>query len=149
MMQIRAAATRDVDDWLSLRLRLWPNTSLDEHQHEIAQQLRDPRRYISLLAYGDDGKAAGLAEIALRFDPVNGCVSSPVAFLEGIYVEPEQRRRGVARALCEQAQSWAVQHDCSEFAADALLDDIASRNFHQAVGFTATERVIYFRKELK
>ncbi len=148
-MQIGQASAKDVDDWLALRIRLWPNTSLDAHRSEIAQQLRDPRRFVALLARLDSGEAVGFAEVALRVDPVNGCDRSPVAFLEGIFVEPGQRRRGAARALCTAAERWAADRDCAEFASDALLDDIASRNFHQAVGFLPTERVIFFRKELK
>lgn len=149
MVQIHKARSHDVDDWLALRLRLWPNTSLEDHRREIAQQLRDPRRFVTLLVRIDGGEAVGFAEIALRADPVNGCQSSPVAFVEGVYVEHCERRRGVARALYAAAEQWATEHGCSELASDALLDDIASRNFHQAVGFTATERVIFFRKELQ
>lgn len=149
MVQIRKAGSRDVDDRLALRLRLWPNTSLEDHRSEIALQLRDPRRFVALLARIDGGEAVGFAEVALRVDPVNGCDSSPVAFIEGIYVDTALRRRGVARALYAAAGQWATGRGCSELASDALLDDIASRNFHQAVGFTATERVIFFRKELK
>jgi aminoglycoside 6'-N-acetyltransferase I len=149
MAQVRKAGSADVDDWLGLRLRLWPNTSLEEHHREIVQQLRDPRRFLALLACDGDGQAVGFAEIALRVDPVNGCVTSPVAFVEGIYVEPGQRRRGAARALLTAAEQWAAAHGCRELAADVLLEDIVSRNFHQATGFMPTERVIFFRKELR
>jgi len=41
----------------------------------------------------------GLAEAAIRTDYVNGTVSTPVAFLEGLYVRPEARRRGAAAEL--------------------------------------------------
>ncbi len=148
MLQIREASARDVDDWLALRIRLWPNTSLDDHRMEIAPQLRDRRRFVALLARAENGETVGLAEIALRSDPVNGCASSPVAFLEGIFVDATRRRRGVARALCEAAERWAAERGCTEFASDALLENIISRNFLQAVGFVPTERVIFFRKEL-
>lgn len=149
MAQIRKADSGDVDDWLALRLRLWPNTSLEEHHREIAQQLRDQRRFVALLACNDAGLTVGFAEIAMRVDPVNGCLTSPVAFVEGIYVEPGQRRRGAARALLAAAEQWATARGCREIASDVLLEDIVSRNFHQAAGFMSTERVIFFRKELK
>ena len=148
MLQLQAASARDVDDSLALRLRLWPNTSLEGHHGEIAAQLRDARRFVALLARLENGESVGFAEVALRVDPVNGCESSPVAFVEAIYVDPPQRRRGVARALCAAAERWAAERNCAELASDALLDDMASRNFHRAVGFLPTERVIFFRKEL-
>ena len=37
-------------------------------------------------------------------DYVNGCTTSPVGFLEGLYVAAAARRQGVARALCDAAE---------------------------------------------
>jgi len=149
MIVIRTATAADVDAWLALRSRLWPGTSLREHRHELAQQLAEPARFVALLALDDDGRAVGFAEAALRTDPVAGCASSPVAFLEGIYVQPAQQRRGTARALCAAVERWAVAHGCTELAADALVENGASHDFHRSVGFTPTERVIFYRKELQ
>ena len=60
---------------------------------------RVPRRRIR-------GRGVGFAEVSVRTDYVNGCKSSPVAFLEGIYVRPEFRRHGVARLLYQEAERW-------------------------------------------
>ena len=87
-------------------------------------------------------------EATLRTDYVNGCETSPVAFLEGIYVEPGARRQGVARRLVEVVQQWARQMNCSEMASDALLQNTDSHGMHLGLGFEETERVVYFRKVL-
>jgi aminoglycoside 6'-N-acetyltransferase I len=79
---------------------------------------------------------------------VNGCETSPVAFLEEIYVEPWARRQGVARRLVGVVQQWARQMSCSEMASDALLENTDSHGMHLALGFEETERVVYFRKLL-
>jgi aminoglycoside 6'-N-acetyltransferase I len=79
---------------------------------------------------------------------VNGTESSPVAFLEGLYVAPAFRRQGIAALLVDQAQQWARERGCTELASDALLDNSASQEMHKALGFTETERVVYFRKPL-
>jgi aminoglycoside 6'-N-acetyltransferase I len=79
---------------------------------------------------------------------VNGCETSPVAFLEGIYVEPWARRQGVAKELVAEVERWAFARGCQEFASDALLDDTDSHGMHVALGFEETERVVYFRKGL-
>jgi aminoglycoside 6'-N-acetyltransferase I len=43
----------------------------------------------------------------LRRDYVNGCSSSPVGFLEGLYVHPTFRRRGFKRSKIGR-DGWAA-----------------------------------------
>jgi len=76
------------------------------------------------------------------------CETSPVAFVEGIYVTPDARGRGVARALIAGVTQWAKDQGVTELASDALLDNEASHAMHKALGFCETERVVYFRKGL-
>ncbi len=148
-VRIRAVTAADAEAWLALRARLWPLTPIDEHRREIAQQLAQPERYCALLACSEAGGAVGFAEASLRADHVNGCDTSPVAFLEGIYCDPGLRRRGVARGLVAAVERWAVAHGCRELASDAQVEHAASHDFHRAIGFAETERVVFFRKELK
>ena len=86
--------------------------------------------------------------LALRRDHVNGTSSSPVAFLEGIYVAPEARLQGVARSLVARAEQWAASVGCVEFASDARIENTASHAMHHRLGFAETERVVYFLKAL-
>jgi aminoglycoside 6'-N-acetyltransferase I len=79
---------------------------------------------------------------------VNGAQSSPVGFLEGLYVVPRARRNGVARALVAEVGRWARDFGCSELASDAALANAASHAVHRALGFEETERVVFFRKQL-
>jgi aminoglycoside 6'-N-acetyltransferase I len=88
----------------------------------------------------------GFLEAAMRFDYVNGCEGSPVAFLEGIYVAPAFRKQGVARALIAAFEDWARGKGVKEMASDAEIDNRVSHAMHQALGFAETERVVYFRK---
>jgi aminoglycoside 6'-N-acetyltransferase I len=55
----------------------------------------------------------------------------------------------VARALVAEAQAWAFARGCREMASDVLLGNEASEALHRALGFVATERVVYFRKKLR
>lgn len=100
------------------------------------------------MAYSSSRDPIGFVEAALRTDYVNGTESSPVAFVEGIYVVLEARRKGVAAALISAVESWARSLGCTELASDALLDNQSSHAFHRALGFEETERVVYFRKAL-
>ena len=119
---------------------LWPDIHEDE---PIA-----PGVALHIVACTDAGDAVGFAEARLRTDYVNGCETSPVLFLEGIYVEPSWRTQGIARLLCEHLASWGATRGCTEFASDALLDNRLSHAVHSALGFTETERVVYFRRPL-
>jgi len=81
-------------------------------------------------------------------DYVNGTGSSPVAFLEGLYVTPNFRRKGVARALVNCVVEWASAWGCLELASDSLLNNTAAHAAHRALGFEETERVVYFLRRL-
>jgi aminoglycoside 6'-N-acetyltransferase I len=71
-----------------------------------------------------------------------------VVFLEGIFVAPDHRKRGVAAALVEAVADWGRAKGCTEFASDALIDNLDSHAFHRAIGFAEQERVVCFSKPL-
>ncbi|MFL5799455.1 MAG: GNAT family N-acetyltransferase [Actinomycetota bacterium] len=60
------------------------------------------------LARGDEGPI-GFATVASGF----GLEYGPVAELEDLYVVPERRRSGVARALVARVADWAADRGCS------------------------------------
>jgi len=146
-MEITAAGKSDIEVWLRLRSELWPKQSERDHRKDIARILSDPRRYGAFVAR-DGLRPAGFCKVSLRHDYVNGCSTSPVGFLEGIYTHPSFRKRGVARDLVAKMETWAREHDCNELASDALVDNISSHHMHAALGFEETERVVGFRKVL-
>jgi aminoglycoside 6'-N-acetyltransferase I len=148
-MLIRIARRADIARWAEFRAALWPEGTVENHRHEAAAWLDEPEELaVAFVALGDDGELAGFAEASLRRDYVNGCTTSPVAFVEGIYVGPARRGTGTGRALIAAVEAWGRERGCSELASDALLDNRGSHAFHQAVGFEETERVVYFRKTL-
>lgn len=143
-MDIRPAGSADLDAWVAMRNALWPD---EAGLREGAQAMLTEPDMLALIAH-IDGRPAGFAEAALRHDYVNGCETSPVAFLEGIWVAPEHRRTGLAAALANRAADWGRAKGCTEFASDILADNHESHAFHTAIGFEETERVIYFRRTL-
>jgi aminoglycoside 6'-N-acetyltransferase I len=138
-------AASDLDDWAALRSALWPD---EAELRSGAQAMLAEQDKLALLCRSDAGEALAFAEASIRRDYVNGCDSSPVAFLEGIYVVPGHRHTGIARALVERVVVWARGFGCTEFASDALIENEASHAFHAAIGFAETERVVYFRRPL-
>ena len=92
--------------------------------------------------------AVGFAQCGLRRDYVEGTDSSPVGYLEGIYVAEDCRNKGVAKALLSACEDWAREQGCTEFASDCELDNTASLRFHLNVGFQESNRIICFTKKL-
>ncbi|CAN7405254.1 GNAT family N-acetyltransferase [Agrobacterium tumefaciens] len=131
------------DDWCLLRHRLWPDTSPAGHMAEL-QDVSETG--IGFIAHDPAGVAIGFAEVSLRQDYVNGCDTSPVAFLEGIYVEEAFRGQGIAAALVKEVTRWAIGQGVSELASDADIANVDSHRMHAALGFEETQRVVYFRK---
>ncbi|UVF18547.1 GNAT family N-acetyltransferase [Microvirga terrae] len=146
--RIEPCALHSLEEWAVLRHALWPEAPVQDHLSDAQAMLWEQKKAAAFLVRLPDGTAAGFAEAALRHDYVNGCSTSPVAFLEGIYVEPEHRHRGLARLLCRAVEAWARRHGCREFASDALLANTASHGMHEALGFEETERIVCYRKPL-
>jgi aminoglycoside 6'-N-acetyltransferase I len=135
--------------WATMRSALWPEEDSGHLAAEAAEWIATGAPdQLNIVAIGGEGAVVAFAEAALRHDYVNGCDGSPVAFLEGIYVALDHRRRGVARALVDAVAVWARSKGIEELASDALIDNQASHAFHARLGFVETERVVYFRKEL-
>ena len=148
MIPVRPVRPGDAPAWLAMREALWPDESgshAGEVQQFFAGQLSMPLAV--LIAEDHSGKPVGFAELSIR-NYAEDCVTDRVAYLEGWYVVPEARRRGVGRALVAAAEDWAREQGCTEFASDALLDNDSSAAAHRALGFLETVRIRCFRKEL-
>jgi aminoglycoside 6'-N-acetyltransferase I len=147
-LAIERCSSLDQPGWVDLRLALWTDASAEEHRAYMAISLAQPERFLGLMMYDENRTPVGFIEGSIRTDYVNGTESSPVGFVEGVYVKAEWRRRGVARQLYAAIGDWARARGCHELASDALLDNVASQRAHIALGFRETERVVYFTKKL-
>lgn len=145
---IKQCASVKQTGWLQLRQTLWPDCTREEHLSEMSSFCANPERYAQFVAYAETDAALGFVEASVRTDYVNGTLSSPVAFLEGLYVVPEARQKGVARALVTAVERWALKLGCREFASDASIENLLSQTVHRALGFRETERVVFFRRPL-
>jgi len=147
-MLIRTAQPGDAADWERMRQRLWP-TDDDEHARAIAAFFRGDRRDPAevFVAFDAQGHAIGFAEVSIR-PYAEGCHSGRVAYLEGWYVEPAYRRRGVGAALVAAVEDWGRTEDCPELASDAEIENVASAAAHLSLGFAEVGRVVCFRKPL-
>ena len=152
---IREATVGDIGDLVRLSELLWPGHDAGVLEEELLCDLRDADAacFLSLRDAdpndpGSGEEAAGFAWCRLRRDYVEGTESSPVGYLEGIFVDERFRGRGHARMLVGACEAWAVSKGCSEFASDCELDNGESLAFHLACGFAEANRIICFAKRL-
>ena len=143
---IRKAEPCDAKTVVALALRLWPEHAVEELEAEFGELLKDTSCTIFLAE--QDGEAIGFAQCQLRHDYVEGTDSSPVGYLEGVYVAEPYRNQRIASALLKACEDWARQQGCTEFASDCELSNTDSLRFHLAAGFTEANRIICFVKEL-
>lgn len=85
-MDIRQMNKTNLEHWRGLRKQLWSGHPDDAHLAD-GEEILQADHLASFIAMAD-GVAIGFADASIRHDYVNGCDSSPVAFLEGIFVLP-------------------------------------------------------------
>lgn len=145
---IRAVVPDDASAWLRMRVALWP-CGRGGHEADISRFFAGDRHepVQVLVATDADGAPIGFAELSIR-NIVDGCETDRVGYLEGWYVDPAARRRGVGRALILAAEEWARAQGCVEFGSDTEIENVTSQAVHRALGFEETGRVVTFRKRL-
>ncbi len=151
-VHVRLAIPADLHVVARELFALWPDGSLTEHATEAAAILAGkPRSTMPLVIFAAEieGEIVGFVEVGLR-SHADGCdARTPVGFVEGWYVEPEHRRRGVGRALIRAAEVWAQAQGCRELASDTWIDNEPSQRAHDALGFEVVDRCVNYKKALR
>lgn len=137
--------TVDNENWLAFRKALYHDLNMEFNREEMNLIAVDEDRIVYIL-YNDE-KAIGMLELALR-NFVDGCLSSPVAYLEGIYLIPAYQHKGISSIMMDKVKEWAKNNQCTELASDAEIDNEASHQFHKKVGFEETYRVVEYKMKL-
>jgi len=132
-----------VDDWIDMRLKLWPEHTRDELADE-ASQLGDVIQV--WLAYNDD-QPVGFIEAGTR-SVIEGSYDGPGGFVEGLYVGQDYRYHGIAKQLVEAVEAWAKQQGYTVLGSNAEIDNETSDKFHKAIGFREVDRTINYLKDL-
>jgi aminoglycoside 6'-N-acetyltransferase I len=146
-MIIRSSRPADAEQWLSMRLSLWPETDEPQHRKEMVMMLSNAERFAVFVCQDVQGALVGFTEVSLR-GWAEGCESSPVGYLEGWFVVPHARRQGIGGRLVSAAEEWARSRGCKEMASDTELRNRVSEAAHLRLGYQVAARVIAFRKAL-
>jgi len=125
---------------------MWPHVNLEEEVANNSRVYRDPSQTAFLVSV--DGHWLGFAYMAMRRDFVEGTSSSPVAYLEGIYIREPYRKRKYASELLSTVEDWARSHGATEMGSDTEIENLVSQEFHFASGFKEVNRIVCFSKKL-
>ncbi|MCL1820179.1 MAG: GNAT family N-acetyltransferase [Oscillospiraceae bacterium] len=125
--------------WGELCASLWPHHTVESFINE-----RYNGEFQNDFLYVLKEEIVAFISLSVRNDYVEGTESSPVGYLEGIYVKPEFRNQGIGKRLVEYGKIWCAEKGCSEFASDCLLENDASRKFHNMIGFKEANTIVCF-----
>lgn len=129
-----------------MAVQMWSSHTVDGLETEFSEGIKN-NKSVFFIKYSNT-LPVGFAQCGLRTDYVEGTDTSPVGYLEGIFVKTDYRNRGYAKELLSACEKWAKDMGCSEFASDCELDNIGSLKFHLAMGFDEANRIICFKKSI-
>lgn len=145
---IKPVTKRDFEEWLRMGCALWPQYKPADLRSTFQDILKSPKQ-TAFLCVSPDGRPIGFANISMRVDYVEGSHSSPVGYLEGIFVEREYRKQGIGKRLLEAGERWAAGKGAMEMGSDAEFKNLKSHEFHRAVGFKQSYKIVHYIKKIK
>lgn len=144
---VRPVRPEDWSEWLRMRSALWPHCSRGEHESEMAGILSNQTSETAFVSGRSEGGLCGFIEIAIR-PFAEGCETRPVGYIEGWYVDPDSRWRGVGKSLVFAAEQWARSKDSKEMASDTEVSNLDGEEAHRRLGYTECSRLVHFKKVL-
>jgi aminoglycoside 6'-N-acetyltransferase I len=142
MATIRLYTAADFAEWRRMRGVHWPDETEDDMTAWLARH-----DTAVIVAEREPTGLSGFAEVGERLY-VDGCDTSPVAYLEHWYVDPDQRRQSIGTQLIRAVEAWARSRHYRELGSDTELHNQVSQHAHQRLGFSETERLVLYRKAL-
>lgn len=143
---IKTATLADCKALAEMAVQMWNESSVDELEADFSEVINSGNS-VCFIKYSDN-LPIGFALCSLRNDYVEGTSSSPVGYLEGVFVKEEYRNKGYGKELVSACEKWAKDMGCSEFASDCEMTNTDSLKFHLSMGFTEENRIICFRKDI-
>lgn len=146
-IKIAPVGDADFDDWVAMALELWPTYDRTEMER-ILRDFAASDREDAFICRAEDGSPVGFCNLSVRSDYVEGSKTSPVGFVEGIFVRDAYRGRGIGRMLIAAGERWTRERGMTELGSDAEIENARSHAFHTGVGFSEAGRSVWFIKKL-
>ena len=124
-----------------------PEPDADTIAERAAPLIEDGEVTVLFVGEGPDG----FAELRFRPSLYTGALD---AYLEELYVVPEQRGHGLGRALLEAAMQHARERGAARIELNTSETDVAARALYESAGFTNREGgpdgppMLYYERDL-
>ncbi len=138
---------RDFEAWKRMREDLYSGVDPAYNRREMEWMLESGEKK-GLFIKAPNDETVGFLEVSLR-NVVDGCIGSPVGYIEGIYLTPEFRGLGLGPLLLEAAAAWFKEKGCRDMATDTEIDNDAAQAFWAELGFEETWRIVQYRKPIR
>lgn len=146
ILLIKTATNKDCKILAELAINMWTHCSVDELEADFSEIVNNDTS-VCFIKFSDK-LPIGFAQCSLRNDYVEGTISSPVGYLEGVFITNKYRNKGYGKQLVSCCEKWAKNMGCSEFASDCEITNTNSLKFHLSMGFNEENRIICFRKDI-
>lgn len=142
MLQIIKASNENIDQLTEMGLALWPNNDYELMKNEFVYIIGHLNNRVYLAKSDED--YIGFIHMSIRSGFVEGADTSPVGYVEGIYVREDFRKKGVAKELYDAGVQWAKSKKCTQIGADIGLDNDMCPDFYIKMGFNEVNRIICY-----
>ena len=145
-MKFSKIKLEDFPAWKQMRIELYSALDNDYHNEEM-ETINSSDQWYCRLIKNDADEVMGIIEISYR-NIVDGCISSPVPYIEGLYLYPQYRRNGYGTEILKMIVTWCKKQGYTELATDAQIINTKAHKFYLSSGFEETDRVVEFRMVL-
>ncbi len=146
MREIVKVDKDNLEVMLKMALVMWTETEYIDMKKAYECYLENPNHLLCIFKL--DEEFVAFAHFSVRGDYVEGSSTSPVGYIDSIFVKQSMRRHKIAQEMVAYGEKWAKENGCKEMGSDATLSNSQSIGFHEDYGYKEVDRLICFIKEI-
>lgn len=142
-MKLRAITQNDFTLWHEYRKSLYSESD-DARNLEEMNVIFKSDYWLCQFIEDHNGEPVGLVELSFR-NVADGCLSTPVPYLEGFYIVESERNKGLGTKVIRFLIDWCKDKGYSEFATDTELKNKLAQHFYEKAGFKEVDRIVEYK----
>jgi ribosomal protein S18 acetylase RimI-like enzyme len=147
-MNIFRANAHDVEELASLfnQYRIfYQQESAQRACREFMAERLEKDQSVIFAARSEEGALLGFTQLYRSFCSVE---MKPLVYLYDLFVDPDARRKGVARALMAAAREYAMTLGADRVTLETALDNIKAQALYEDLGYSRDEEFFVYNLEL-
>ena len=140
---IRQAEKEDSRVLAEMAVCMWDSHTAAELEMEFARTIEEGRE-VFFIQYQDQ-TPVGFAQCSMRSDYVEGTESSPVGYLEGIFVKEDHRGKGYAGECLDYARQIAEKENCYKMMLLTGSKDPETFHFYEKAGYNSSDKTAFIQ----